>query len=418
MLACWVTGAWGLAKSLLKPAEMPKVFADASFEERMQVLAEGYGEVATEYDENGVCVSGCAYKGMRIEDEERMIVRATDELRALIEMEDARRGYNPQQIQAMQQQYLEQLRQQAQRDMAQQQAQQGQQATGSVTQQTTAQQTQQPQYQQPVAQQGQQATGSTSQQSVAQQRQQPQYQQPASQQGKQVTGSTSQQSVAQQRQQPQYQQPASQPQISVSGGQFFLGPPVGGDVKVGSDFGERRPPSTKGGKSGSRYHRGVDIKATTGTPLYAAADGKVIKAGWGGGGGNTVIVEHSFANSSKKVQTVYMHMSKIDVKVGDSVTKGQKVGAAGNTGNSGGAHLHYAVRFDGVNVDPLGAKIKPVIDKQAELAASTRGTNYLGAPYCIKPGISSTRLRSLQGNNAALRENFPQCTGWCKNYYQ
>ena len=112
----WATGAWGLAKSLLKPAEMPKVFADASFEERMQVLAEGYGEVATEYDENGVCVSGCAYKGMRIEDEERMIVRATDELRSLIEMENARMGYDPQQIQALQQQYLQQLQQKAQAD--------------------------------------------------------------------------------------------------------------------------------------------------------------------------------------------------------------------------------------------------------------------------------------------------------------
>ena len=96
--------------------------------------------------------------------------------------------------------------------------------------------------------------------------------------------------------------------------------------------------------------------------------------------------------------------------------KGQKLGAAGNTGNSGGAHLHYSVRFDGVNVDPLGSKIKPVIDTQAALAGSTSGTNYLGAPYCIKSGISSTRLRSLQGNDAALRENFPQCTGWCKPY--
>ena len=61
--------------------------------------------------------------------------------------------------------------------------------------------------------------------------------------------------------------------------------------------------------------------------------------------------------------------------------------------------------------------IKPVIDKGQQIAASTKGTNYLGEAYCIKPGISSTRLRPYQGNDAALRQNFPQCTGWCENYY-
>lgn len=409
----WATGAWGLAKSLLKPAEMPKVFADASFEERMQVLAEGYGEVATEYDENGVCVSGCAYKGMRIEDEERMIVRATDELRSLIEMENARMGYDPQQIQALQQQYLQQLQQKAQADA---------QAAGvqlEASGQAVAQQ--QPAGQQQVASQQQPA----GQQQIASQQQTGMQQSTLNQQPSR-RGGVAQQAGGQAQTQQQSPQQVAQQQTQVlqtgqvsgggSGAQFFLGPPVGGDVKVGSDFGERRPPSTKGGKTGSRYHRGVDIKATTGTPLYAAADGKVIKAGWGGGGGNTVIVEHGFNSSNKKVQTVYMHMSKVDVTVGQTVQKGQKLGAAGNTGNSGGAHLHYSVRFDGVNVDPLGSRIKPVIDKQATLAGSTSGTNYLGAPYCVKSGISSTRLRSLQGNDAALRENFPQCTGWCKPY--
>lgn len=396
--ACWVTGAWALSKSLLKPATMPKVFADASFEERMRVLAEGYGEVATEYDENGVCVSGCAYKGMRIEDEERMIVRATDELRALIEMENAQKGYDPQQIHQLQQQYLQELQQKAQKD-----------AQAAGVQLDTSEQTA---TQQQAAGQQQTATQQTAVQ-----------QQTFSQQtGGAVQGAmqATKQQTTQPRQQVAQAQFLQTGQVSSggTGGQFFLGPPVGGDVKVGSDFGERRPPSTKGGKTGSRYHRGVDIKATVGTPLYAAADGQVIQAGWAGGGGNTVIVEHGFNSSSKKVQTVYMHMSKIDVKVGQSVTKGQKLGAAGNTGNSGGAHLHYSVRFDGVNVDPLGSKIKPVIDKQAALAGSTSGTNYLGAPYCIKPGISSTRLRNFHGNDAALRENFPQCTGWCKNYYQ
>ena len=62
--------------------------------------------------------------------------------------------------------------------------------------------------------------------------------------------------------------------------------------------------------------------------------------------------------SSKKVVTVYMHMDRIDVKAGQKVSKGQQIGTAGNTGNSGGAHLHYAIRFDGVNVDLENLTVK------------------------------------------------------------
>ena len=400
VVAGWATGAWGLAKSLLKPAEMPKVFADASFEERMQVLADGYAVVATEYDENGVCISGCAYKGMRIEDEERMVDRAINELQSLMDLENAKRGYNPQQIQAMQQQYLEQLHQQAQRDMAQQQgqqvtgaaSQQGQQVTGSVMQQTTAQQMQQPQYQQPVVQQGQQA-----QQKITQ--------------VKQPATSPSQQMV----QPPQPSQPTQQPSprvVSSDGAQAFFGPPVAGNVVVVSDFGRRVPPKTSKGV-GSEFHRGVDVRAQQGTPLYATADGKVIHAGNQSGCGQTVRIEHSLSVSSKKIWTDYCHMSKIIVKVGDMVTKGQRIGDAGNTGNSGGAHLHYALYFDGVQVDPLGSHVKPIYDRSVEKAWGSRGTNYLGAPYCLRPGMTSYRLRKFKGDDAALRENFPQCTGWC-----
>lgn len=342
------------AKSLLVQQNFPKTFEDLSFVDRMEVLAEGYGEVATEYDENGVCVSGCAYRGMRIEDEERMIERATVQLEKLIELENAKRGYDPKKIAA------------AQHSGHPQQVQQPvQQQVGGYVQPGV----QQNGYTQPVAITGYAGTAV----------------------GGAVGGSS-------------------------AGGQSFLGAPVRGGIKVGSDFGERRPPSTKGGNKGSRYHRGVDIKASTGTPLYSAADGKVLQAYFSKSGGNTVIIEHPFSGSDKAVQTVYMHMDNMEVKAGQTVTKGQKIGTAGNTGNSGGAHLHYAVRFDGVNVDPLGSRIKPVIDKEQQIASSTKGTNYLGEPYCIKQWISSTRLAPYQGNDEALQQNFPQCTGWCKNY--
>lgn len=344
------------AKSLISVQNFPKTFNDLSFTSRMAVLAEGYEEVATEYDENGVCVSGCAYHGMRIEDEERMIERATAELEKLIELENVKRGYEPQK--------------------------------NSVVQQSVQTQSIQ---QQPVQQQVVGDVKTDAQQYV--------YVQPGVHQPVATTGG------------------GAATVNTVAGKQSFLGPPVRGAIKVGSDFGERRPPSTKGGNKGSRYHRGVDIKATTGTPLYAAADGNVNQAYFSKTGGNTVVIAHPFSGTDKVVETVYMHMDRIDVKAGQKVSKGQQIGTAGNTGNSGGAHLHYAVRFDGVNVDPLGSRIKPVIDKGQQIAASTKGTNYLGEAYCIKPGISSTRLRPYQGNDAALRQNFPQCTGWCKNYY-
>ena len=382
VMACWVSVAWGLAESLLKPAVMPKVFADASFEERVQVLTDGYAEVATQYDENGVCISGCAFKGMRIEDEEAMVQRAMNEFQLLMEMENAKRGYSAEQVMAQQQQHLDLL---------------AQQETEPI---------EQPQSGQQSGQQSQQTTQITSQATAqAQQTVQP-MQQPAAQ------------AQAQQTIQPK-QQPAAQSQqtaprvVSASGAQAFFGAPVAGSVVVVSDFGRRVPPKTSKGV-GSEFHRGVDVRARQGTPLYAAADGRVIHAGWMRGCGKTVRIEHSLTVSSKKIWTDYCHMSSIIVKVGDSVAKGQRIGDAGNTGNSGGAHLHYALYFDGVQVDPLGSHVKPIYDRSVEKAWGSRGTNYLGAPYCLQPGMTSYRLQAFKGNDAALRENYPQCTGWCK----
>ncbi|MBQ2017783.1 MAG: M23 family metallopeptidase [Alphaproteobacteria bacterium] len=366
------------AKSLLVQQNFPKTFEDLSFVERMEVLAEGYGEVATEYDENGVCVSGCAYRGMRIEDEERMIERATVQLEKLIELENAKRGYDPKKIAAAQHSGHPQ--------QVQQQQPVQQQVGGYVPPGTQQHESLQPVMpQQPTATIGFVGT--------------PMGAVVAGAVGTAVGGMI-----------------GGMVGATMKGAQSFLGAPVRGGIKVGSDFGERRPPSTKGGNKGSRYHRGVDIKASTGTPLYSAADGKVLQAYFSKSGGNTVIIEHPFSGSDKAVQTVYMHMDTMDVKAGQTVSRGQKIGTAGNTGNSGGAHLHYAVRFDGVNVDPLGSRIKPVIDKEQQIASSTKGTNYLGEPYCIKQWISSTRLAPYQGNDEALQQNFPQCTGWCKNY--
>ncbi|MBQ5699845.1 MAG: M23 family metallopeptidase, partial [Alphaproteobacteria bacterium] len=196
-----------------------------------------------------------------------------------------------------------------------------------------------------------------------------------------------------------------------------FGPPISGDIKIGSDFGKRTPVNTGNG-TGSTYHKGVDIKAAAGTPLYAVAAGRVIIAGSSKTAGNWVRIEHSFSGTNKKVYTEYMHMNTIAVKNGQMVQKGQQIGTAGNTGRSKFAHLHYGVRFGGVAVDPLGAAAKPVLinDTQSNNAHVSRGNNYLGGPYCFKSGISSPRLEPYKNNESKLKADFPGCTGWCKSY--
>jgi murein DD-endopeptidase MepM/ murein hydrolase activator NlpD len=97
-----------------------------------------------------------------------------------------------------------------------------------------------------------------------------------------------------------------------------------------------------------RMHEGIDIAAGTGTPIWAAAAGTVIHAGWLGGYGNLVVVDHG-----NGLATAYAHASAILVGVGQSVAQGETVSLVGSTGNSSGPHLHFEVRVNGSAVDPL-----------------------------------------------------------------
>jgi murein DD-endopeptidase MepM/ murein hydrolase activator NlpD len=97
-----------------------------------------------------------------------------------------------------------------------------------------------------------------------------------------------------------------------------------------------------------RMHEGIDIGCAFGTPNRAAAAGTVIHAGWLGGYGNLVVVDHG-----NGLSTAYAHASSILVSVGQSVSQGQTVSLVGSTGNSSGPHLHFEVRVNGVAVDPL-----------------------------------------------------------------
>lgn len=113
-----------------------------------------------------------------------------------------------------------------------------------------------------------------------------------------------------------------------------LGSPVK-NAKVSSRFGSRVDPFN----GRVAMHSGIDFKAATGTPVLATGNGKVIKAGRSGGYGKVVEVKHPSG-----LTTRYAHLSRIQVKVGHRVKKGQQVGKVGSTGRSTGPHLHYEVR--------------------------------------------------------------------------
>lgn len=113
--------------------------------------------------------------------------------------------------------------------------------------------------------------------------------------------------------------------------------------QVGSGFGLRRHPIF----GTTRMHSGVDIGAPTGQAIWAAKEGRVIFAGWKGGYGNTVIVQHE-----GNVATLYAHMSGIEAVDGEWVDQGELIGLIGSTGWSTGPHLHFETRVNGDPKDP------------------------------------------------------------------
>ncbi len=96
------------------------------------------------------------------------------------------------------------------------------------------------------------------------------------------------------------------------------------------------------------YHRGWDLAAYRGTPIYASKGGKVVIAQYHNSYGNYIVIDHGDG-----VSTVYAHCSKLNVAKGDTVKKGDKIGEVGTTGNSTGNHLHYEFRLNGKYIDPF-----------------------------------------------------------------
>lgn len=102
------------------------------------------------------------------------------------------------------------------------------------------------------------------------------------------------------------------------------------------------------GQRWGRLHAGVDWGVSTGTTIVASSGGKVISAGWNGGYGYSVLLQHPDGRKTR-----YAHLSKITVSAGETVSQGERIGLSGNTGNSTGPHLHFEMIINGSTVNPL-----------------------------------------------------------------
>lgn len=125
--------------------------------------------------------------------------------------------------------------------------------------------------------------------------------------------------------------------------------PVDGKYELSAGFG-------KGGDRWSSKHSGQDFAVPTGTPVKSVSNGTVVKAGANGAGdgssyGNAIVIKHKNGTYSQ-----YAHLSKLNVKAGQTVKAGQKIGLSGSTGNSSGPHLHFEIR----NTPDYGSGKEPV----------------------------------------------------------
>lgn len=128
---------------------------------------------------------------------------------------------------------------------------------------------------------------------------------------------------------------------------IYMATPKGWPIegRITSGFGQRENPKN----GGSEFHSGLDISASSGSPVKVTADGIVSFSGWSAGNGNLVVIEHGSGYS-----TFYAHNTSVRVSVGKRVKRGDIVAYSGSTGNSTGPHLHYEVWHNGRAVNPQG----------------------------------------------------------------
>jgi murein DD-endopeptidase MepM/ murein hydrolase activator NlpD len=121
-----------------------------------------------------------------------------------------------------------------------------------------------------------------------------------------------------------------------------------GNSQVEASFADHRTYVYNGKEVDQQTHLGFDLAKTARVEILAANDGKVVNASWLGIYGNCVIVDHGMG-----IASLYGHLSSFDVKVGDTVTKGQTLGRSGTTGLAGGDHLHFTMLVGGHPVNPV-----------------------------------------------------------------
>ena len=131
--------------------------------------------------------------------------------------------------------------------------------------------------------------------------------------------------------------------IKYTGGKFAW--PTPSCSTITSPFGSRMHPIQKRVIT----HRGIDIGASYGAAILAAADGRVTNAGWNGSYGKYIVIDHGSG-----YKTLYAHCSVLLVSAGQNVSRGQTIANVGSTGNSTGPHLHFEVLINGSQVNPMG----------------------------------------------------------------
>lgn len=127
------------------------------------------------------------------------------------------------------------------------------------------------------------------------------------------------------------------------GGKFAW--PAPSYTRISDDYGNRMHPTL----GIEKFHNGIDMASPNGSPVLAAYDGDVVAADYNASMGNYIMIDHG-----SKIYTIYMHCSSLGVSKGQTVSRGQKIGAVGSTGRSTGPHLHFSVRVNGEYVSPWG----------------------------------------------------------------
>lgn len=343
IIVVYACGAMGAADSFLSAQPFPKTFDDLSFIDRMQVLAEGYEDYDPEYDENGVCISGCAYKGIKLEDELAAIERNTNAANARLAA------------------YLASHPELTNQPSDTTNTSENNNTTGTgggaiippstFTNLGTI-----------IGNIGGSGNGTTTS-----------LPQPPTNMGTVLRngggngygGGNTSVPPATGGGNVKYQ--CSQHSNMIKPGwEMPAQAPIDGELVITSDFGTRPRPCS----GCSANHRGIDLRATTGTNVYSPANGVVTVVKTAASGcGKQIQIKHSDGTISQ-----YCHLSQQLVREGERVQGGCLIGKVGNTGSSTGPHLHYALMVGPQQfIDPLWQE------------------NRLGRPYSFKSGANQSK---------------------------